>query len=148
MKRYFLISIFLGACLMQCASMVAQDTEKKIRRSDLPDAVRKTVDAETKGATLSAVSKETEKGHVYYEASFVVKGHRRDILIDSAGTVVEVEEEVAFDDLPADIQKALETKAGKGKIIKVESVTKPGKPVTYEATVQTGGKTTEVLLRP
>jgi hypothetical protein len=35
-----------------------------------------------------------------------VKGHSKDILMDSTGAIVEVEEELSFDSLPAGIQSA------------------------------------------
>ncbi len=46
--------------------------------------------------------------------------------MDAAGTVVEVEEQVALDALPAAVRTALQAKAGKGTIRRVESLTKHG----------------------
>src|ERR1700674_2675912 len=71
--------------------------EKKIKRSDLPAAVEKTVTAETQGATIRGFSKESENGQNFYEAELIVNGHSKDILIDANGAIVEVEEQVAMD---------------------------------------------------
>jgi hypothetical protein len=49
------------------------------------------------------------------------------------GAVVEIEEQVAFDSLPAAVKEGLRAKAGTGKLLKVESLTKRGKLVAYEA---------------
>src|SRR6266853_2055724 len=84
--------------------------EKKIRRSDLPPAVEKTVAAESAGATIKGFSTEKEKGETFYEAEMTVNGHGKDVLIDASGTVVEVEEEVALDKLPAEVKAGLEQK--------------------------------------
>jgi len=74
-----------------------------------------------------AFSTEKEKGETFYEAELVVNGHSKDVLIDVSGAVVEVEEEMALDSLSADVKAGLQAKAGKGKILKVESLTKKGK---------------------
>jgi len=46
-----------------------------------------------------------------------------------------LEEEVALDALPANVREGLEKKAGKGKLGKVESITKQGILVAYEGHV-------------
>ena len=68
--------------------------------------------------------------------------------MDSAGNVVEVEEEMAFDALPTAVKDGLRKKAGKGKVTKVESLTKRGKLVAYEAKVMTEGNKSEVQVGP
>jgi uncharacterized membrane protein YkoI len=122
--------------------------EKKIQRTDLPPAVEKTVAAQSQGATIKGFSTEKENGQTYYEAEMAVSGHTKDVLIDPAGTVVEVEEQVALDSIPAAVKDGLEAKAGKGKILKVESLTKHDKLVAYEAKVQTDGKKSEIQVGP
>ena len=122
--------------------------EKKIKRSELPPAVEKTVAAESIGATIKGFSTEKEKGETFYEAEMMVNGHSKDVLIAADGTVVEVEEQVALDSLSADVKAGLQAKAGKGKILKVESLTKKGKLVAYEAQVETNGKKSEVQVGP
>lgn len=118
--------------------------EKKIQRAELPPAVEKTVAAQSQGATIKGFSQEKENGQTYYEAEMAVSGHTKDVLIDPAGAVVEVEEQVALDSLPAAVKDGLQAKAGKGKILKVESLTKHDKLVAYEAKVQTDGKKSEI----
>lgn len=75
-----------------------------------------------------------------------VNGHSKDLNIDSSGGVVDVEEQVEMDSLSTAVKKALLTKAGKGKIIKVESITKHDKLVAYEAQVRTDGKKSEIQI--
>jgi uncharacterized membrane protein YkoI len=127
-------------------SAVAQET--KIKRSDLPRAVEKTVAAQSVGATVKRFSKENEKGQTYYEAEMVVNGHSKDLLIDANGVIVEVEEEVATNALPAEVKAGLQAKAGDGKVGKVESITKNDKIVAYEAKVMKDGKKSEVQVGP
>ena len=100
--------------------------------SKLPSAVRTTIEAETKNATLKKVARETEKGQVQYEVETVVNGRSRDLVIDASGKVVEVEETIALDSAPIPVQGALKAK---GRVLRLESVLRDGK-TTYEAHVQ------------
>jgi hypothetical protein len=77
-----------------------------------------------------------------------VSGHSKDVSIDKDGNLVEIEEQVALDLLPAPVKSALEKKAGSGKITKVESLTKHGTLVAYEAQVRTNGKRSEIQVGP
>ena len=145
MKTNLLIAFAASGLLLAGASSAQ---EKKIKRSDLPPAVEKTVAAESTGATIKGFSTEKEKGETFYEAEMMVNGHSKDVLIAADGTVVEVEEQVVLDSFSADVKAGLQTKAGKGKILKVESLTKKGKLVAYEAKVDTNGKKSEVQVGP
>ena len=134
--------LVIGSLVLSVASSVAQ--EKKIK----PAAVEKTVAAQSQRATIRGFSEERENGQMYYEAEMTVDGHSKDLLVDNSGAIVEVEEQVAMDSLPAPVKEGLQTKAGKGKLVKVESITKHEKLVAYEAQVVTGGKKSEVQVGP
>jgi uncharacterized membrane protein YkoI len=126
----------------------AQGSEKKVKMKDLPKAVQKTVQEQSKGAAISGLSKEVEHGKTYYEVELKVNGHGKDILIDSGGAIVEVEEEVTMASLPPVVKTAIEARAGKGRIVKVESITKNNSLVAYEAQVSTAGKKSEIKVAP
>src|SRR5260370_32171732 len=125
-------------------SGTALTQEKKIKRSDLPAAVEKTVAAQSKGATIRGFSEEQEKGKTTYELQMNGKGHSKDVQMDESGEVMEVEEQVALEALPKEVRAGLQAKAGKGQIAKVESITKKDRLVAYEAQVDTDGKKSEV----
>jgi len=122
--------------------------EKKIKRSELPPAVERTVVEISKGATVKGFSEETEKGETTYEVEMVVNGHTKDVELDANGAVLEVEEEAVMDSLPANVKAGLTAKAAGAKILKVESITKSGRLVAYEAKVETAGKKSEVQVGP
>jgi hypothetical protein len=126
----------------------ASSQEKQIQQSELPPAVEKTVVSQSQGATIRGFSKETEKGKTYYEVAMTVNGLGKDVSMDANGNVVETEIEVPFDSLPAAVKAGLTTQAGKGTIGKVESLTKSGKLVAYEAHVITGTKKSEIQVGP
>jgi uncharacterized membrane protein YkoI len=136
------MSITIIAGLFIAGACSAQ--EKRIKRSDLPPAVEKTVAEVSKGATVRGFNEEKENGKVTYEVEMVVNGHSKDVQIDPNGMVTEVEEEVAMNLLPSEVKAGLIAKAGTGKILKVESLTKKEKLVAYEAKVETAGKKSEI----
>ena len=137
---------FAASGLLLAGAASAQ--EKKIKRSDLPPAVEKTVAAQSQGATIRGFSTEKEKGQTLYEAEMTVNGHSKDISMTADGSIVEIEEQVALDSLSPEVQAGLQAKAGKGRILKVESLTKKDKLVAYEAKVDTDGKKSEVQVGP
>ena len=141
-----LFGAFAVSGLLLAGSASAQ--EKKIKRSDLPPAVEKTVAAQSQGATIRGFSTEKEKGQTLYEAEMTVNGHSKDISMTADGSIVEIEEQVALDSLSPEVQAGLQAKAGKGRILKVESLTKKDKLVAYEAKVDTNGKKSEVQVGP
>ncbi len=142
------IPVLLFAALSLEATLTGQEQEKKIQRADLPAPVEKTVTAQSQGATIKGFSEEKENGNTYYEAEMMVSGHSKDVLIDKDGGMVEVEEQVPFDSLPAAVREGLQSEAGQGKIVKVESLTKHDRLVAYEAKVQADGVRKEIQVGP
>jgi hypothetical protein len=120
--------------------------ETRVRMKDLPPAVQKTVQEQTRTAKLRGLAKEVENGKTYYEAETTVNGKSRDILIDPDGTVVEVEEATTLAAIPEPARKAFQQQAGAaGKVLRVETVTK-GSAISYEAVIQKAGKKSEVAV--
>jgi hypothetical protein len=122
--------------------------ERKITAADLPAAVKQAAAQVSQGATVRGYSRETEHGKVQYEVEMMVGDRSRDVTIGADGTVLEVEQQEVFDSLPQAVRDALTRKAGAGRITKVESLTKSGKLVAYEAAIVTGGKRSEVQVGP
>jgi hypothetical protein len=120
---------------------------KSLAVKDLPPAVQKTVQEQTRGAEIKNISKETEKGVAQYEVETMVSGKHRDFNIDTKGGLVVVEEETAIDSIPAAAKAAIEKKVGAGKLGMVETVTK-GSTTWYEAAYTSkDGKKHAVLVK-
>jgi len=142
-------TVVLAVLVTGLAALPAiQAQEKKLKREELPPAVEKTVAEQSKGATIRGFSTEMEGGKKLYEAELVVSGHGKDISMDEQGNVVEVEEEVSMESLPGNVRDGLTKFAGSGTVGKVESLTKKGKLVAYEAVVKTGTKRSEIQVGP
>jgi hypothetical protein len=140
-----LATVCLAGALVAMAN--ASGAEDRVKKSDLPAAVQKTADAQSAGATVLGYAKDKEHGRVEYEVQLMVGDHTKDVTIDPQGKVLVIEEQVAPDELPANVFHGLSAQAGKGKIAKVESLSKDGRIVAYEAQV-IGGKHAEIQVGP
>ena len=122
----------------------AREQETRVKMKDLPAAVQQTVLEQSKGATIRGLSREVENGESNYEVELRVHGRKKDVLIDPTGAVVEVEEQVALASLPPAVKTTIEQSAAGGKLVSVESTSKGGTVVWYEAHVRKAGKSKEV----
>lgn len=134
--------------LLPVTALSAEAQEKSIRRRDLPPAVEKTVAEASSGATIRGFSTEMDNGKRIYEAELSVNGHTKDISMDERGKVIEIEEEISIDSLSTAVKDALAKATGSGTLGKVESLTKNGKLVAYEAVVKRGTKRSEIQVGP
>jgi uncharacterized membrane protein YkoI len=132
--------------LMLASSMQTSAPAKSARQIDLskyPGPVRETIQRETQHATLKSVSKEREKGQTQYEVETLVQGQSRDLLVDPAGKILEIEEEVALETAPAAVRDSLNAR---GTVLKLERVQRQG-AVSYEAQIkEKSGKKTSIAL--
>lgn len=126
----------------------AHSADKKISKSELPPAVQKTAQKQSKGAIIKGYSKEMEDGQLEYEVEMTVDGHSKDVGIAPDGRILEIEEQVQLSDLSEGVQKGLKAKAHDRQIAKVESITKNGKLVAYEAQLSGPGKHSEIQVGP
>jgi len=134
----------LALTLTLAAAAIAAET--KVQMKDLPAAVQTAVQAQTAGAQIKGISKETEKGKTIYEAETMLNGKSRDISFDVTGSVIEIEEQTALDSIPPAAKAAIEKKAMGGQIKTVETVTK-GSTIVYEASYTKGGRSHEFQVR-
>ena len=148
MNRWIRVSI--GAVLalgIGAAAASAQQQPKKLKESDLPEAVQKTATEQAGGKVLAYWEREQDGG-VIYEVDVDVEGHGKGVLIRPDGSVLAVQEEVPFDKLDASVQAGIKQRAGEGKIGKVYSVTQDGKVVRYVALVDNAGQKGKVVVGP
>jgi len=143
-------SWFAGVLLCLMGSLMVQASERPVKIGDLPEPVRKTVEGQVKGAIIHSLSSELEHGKTIYELELTVDGRHRDVSINSAGEVFEVEDEVPLSAVPPEARAAIKKAAGRtGKILLVESVTRGNASTgsyieAYEAHIAKGTRTTEI----
>jgi uncharacterized membrane protein YkoI len=139
---HFILAVMKLSGILIAVTLLAGAAEMKLKLADLPAAVQKTVQEQTKNAELKGLSKEVENGKTFYEIETIANGKSRDLLVNPSGRIVELEEATTFESVPAAVKAAL---TQKGKILKIETVTR-GSAVTYEAVVSKNGKKSEVAV--
>jgi uncharacterized membrane protein YkoI len=136
--------LLLVVCLLSFGPTRAQDDEKAVKMNDLPQAVQATIREQSKGGAIRGISQEKRSGQTVYEVEFETGGRVREALIDQAGKVVEIEDQITLDSLPPAVKTEIVKQAAQGKLLLVASVTKDNVIVAYEARVQLGGKVSEI----
>jgi uncharacterized membrane protein YkoI len=135
--------LFMLCAVTLFLSNFSISAEKRIKLNDLPPAALKTVRDLVKGAELKGHSQEEENGQTIYEVETIKNGKTRDVLINAAGAIMEIEEAISLKDIPGPAKAAIEKAAVGGKIRKVEAVTKNG-ATNYEAAITKGWKDSEI----
>ena len=152
----FLIICFAIAALTGAAT--AQETKaaaplkkaapaKKLELKDLPLAVQKTIQDESKGAEIKNIGKETEHGVAQYEVETTLNGKHRDFNVDTRGVLLLVEEETTIDSIPAAARAAILKKVADGKLGRVELFKRGGETMYEAAYIRKNGKKHEVLVK-
>ena len=138
--------LWLCLATAACSAFAA---ESKLELKDLPPAVQKTVEQESRGAVLGKIVKEREDGVTQYEIETMRNGKHRDFNVDTAGVLLEVEEEIDLDTIPGAARAAILKQIGEGKPGMVELLTKKSGATSYEA-AWTGkdGKKQEFQVKP
>jgi len=142
------IRILAGIALGLVVSVAAQGDAKSIKQSKLPAAVLRTAEAQTAGATVTGYTTDKVDGVVTYRMDLVADGKTRAVVMDKEGTVTSIEQEVAWSDLPADIQKTFDTVKTKGELGAVSTVTENGTLVAYVAYLTTKRDRNLVRVKP
>src|SRR5215468_5748607 len=89
-KTILKLSLLCALCVLLPCATAAQ--EQRVKLKSLPQAAQKTVEEQSKGATIRGLSKEVEKGKTQYELELTVNGRSKDMIIDPNGAILEVEE--------------------------------------------------------
>ena len=85
-----LILSSLGACCDNCSK---EGKETAVTMSDVPAAVKATLERESKGGKVTEIEKETKNGKTVYSADITVNGKGWDITVGEDGSVISKEAE-------------------------------------------------------
>src|SRR5262245_3488962 len=126
--------------LLSMAAVVRAD-EKRISERELPRAVLKAARAKFPKAKIAEAIKEVDGDETIYELSLKLGDRTVDVAMEADGTILEVEKELTFDELPEAVKHTLAARYPNAKVAKVETLAKRNGLVCYEIAV-----TTEVVL--
>ncbi len=122
----------------------APEQERRVKEAEVPkaalDALKKVADK----ATITDFAEEIEHGHKFFEGSWKGPDGNVDCLVTESGDLVEIEEIISPDKVPAASRAAAEREAGKDAKLTWERKT----VVMYEAHYKKGDKGEELILTP
>jgi hypothetical protein len=135
---------FLVVVGILVVSLVYARQEATIKKKDVPKAVLDAFAKSYPKATVKGYSKEAEDGKVVYEIASTEGKVGRDVTYNSDGTMVTLEETLAFTDLPEAVRTAFTKEYPKAKGAKWEKVME-GSITKYEAHMTAGKKSIEAV---
>ncbi len=149
-KRWMFSLAVVAGAFGTAAAFEEHEKEVTVKFVDVPAAVQKTLQEESRGATIDDVTKESENGKTVYEAEVKINGKSYNIEVAEDGTLLEKkleekdeEVEIKFSEAPAAVQKTLQREAGSAKIENVKKDVEDG-DTTYEAEVKIDGRIYEI----
>jgi hypothetical protein len=121
--------------------------EYKINKNQVPDAVLQSFSKTFPNAIAENYAKETRNGKTYYEIESKEGTISRDLLFEPNGKLVEMEEKLPYDSLPAAVQDTIKTKYGKNAFVSAERITKNNQ-TTYGVVIKINNKKMEKTFNP
>jgi hypothetical protein len=146
------LSFVAAGCLVLCAVLVCGqeklappvEQERKVAENEVPKAALESLKRLSAGAAITEFAEEIEHGQKFYEGSWKGPNGNIDALVTEAGDLVELEEVIVVDEVPAAPRAEVEKEAGKDAKITWEKKTY----IMYEAHYKKDGRGREVLLSP
>ncbi len=144
------IAIATLAAVLSCGILVlaqnaaAGNDERKLTEKEVPPAALATLKKLAGAATITEFEEETEFGHKCYEAVWKGPGGEIEAEVTADGELIELEEDITADQVPAAVKAAAEKEAGKDAKITYTRVTIHG----YEVEFKKDGKGKEMTLTP
>jgi len=128
MKKPLFLAIF--AALF---SLLANET-KTVSLADLPDAAQKTIKAQAGTEKPGSIEREDDDGDITYTIEFIRSGQNRSFTVDADGGLVSIE--IALEDAPEPVRKAIQQQLGGGKLESIEKTFDDG-AVAYDVDMMT-----------
>ena len=129
----------------QLAAAKAGEAERTVTAAEVPAAALAALKKLAAGAEITEFAEEMEHGSTFYEGSWKApSGANMDVLVTPTGDLVEIEEQVNSDQVPAVVLKVARKAAGKKAELAFEKKTM----ILYEAKFQKAKGQRELLLTP
>ncbi len=150
-RHWKLVTVVMLLAVMLCAvgyarkSKAKGETERKVTAGEVSKAALATLKKMARGAKITEFAEEIEHGSTFYEGSWKGRsGANVDVLVTDAGALVEIEQEIAANKVPAAALKAARKAAGKNVKLACERKTM----ILYEIKFRKGDGFHELLLTP
>lgn len=121
------------------------EIERKVKEAKVPKAAMATLKKLADGAKITEFAEEIEFGHTFYEGSWKNRsGANIDVLVTQTGDLVEIEQQMDIEKVPAATVKMARKAAGKDAELAFEKKTM----ILYEVKFRKGDSRHELLLTP
>ncbi len=138
------LALLGGLAVLAQNKPAAVEQERKVKEAEVPkaalDALKKIADK----TPITDFAEENEHGSKFYEGTWKGPGGNVDCLVTEVGDLVEIEEVIAPEKVPASARGAAEKEAGKDAKLMWEKKT----VIMYEVHYKKGDKTQEMILTP
>jgi hypothetical protein len=132
-------SVLVG---LSFAAVLTAQTALKVE--DLPAPAQETIRNETRSAKLIGVTQEGEKGKTLYRVETRIGDKSRELVVNPAGKITAVEEEISINAVPGGAREVIDKKAAGGQIKRVEMVVALGETEPfYQVEIESKGKISE-----
>jgi hypothetical protein len=137
--------VLLGGLLALAQNKAANEgQERKVNEAEVPKPALESLKKLAGGAPFTEFAEEVEHGGKFYEGSWAGPTGNVDALVTASGDLVEIEEVIAADKVPAAVRAVAEKEAGKDAKLTFEKKTM----VLYEVHFKKGDKEREILFTP
>lgn len=140
------VGVCLTGGLLARAHFRAGEDEKErvVKDSEVPAAAMAALKKVVGSAKLTRIQEEIEHGHTFYEGQYAGPDGKVDVLVTATGDLVEIEEIVSADKVPAAVRAAATKAAGADAKLVFEKKT----AISYETHFKKDGKHHELVLWP
>ena len=142
--KSFTVIMLLVFTLVAIATGLSQ--EVSLKKKDMPKAILAAFNTSYPKATIKGYAKETENGNISYEIESMEGKTHRDVSYTADGSVVSLEESIAYADVPEAIRNVVTKDYPKAKVTVCEKVT-VGAVTNFELVVRSGKKKQELVFR-
>ncbi len=126
--------------------LAAEEKEDAITLDQVPDAVHKALASYAQDSEVKKVEKGDEDGKKVFEFDIDQGGKKFELTLSKKGKFLGKEEDIELSAMPDAVQTTLKIRASDGKLSEFEKAEGKDHKISYEATVETGGKKTELTL--
>ena len=104
-----LVAVLFGGWLVWAQEKKAsEEQERTVKENEVPAAALAALKKLAGSATITEFAEEIEHGHKFYEGSWKGPDGNVDALVTESGDVVEIEESIPADKVPAGVRAASE----------------------------------------
>ena len=138
MPRKALAPLAIFLCALLSGFALAQE-KGQLKLADLPPAAQSTIKEQTGSGALHNLWVGKNQGEKVFGAVIIVDGKRKEVVVNADGKIVDLQQEVTVESLPAPMRKALTEQPRGAKILNISRETE-NSVVKYELETDVQGR--------